>query len=75
MTRADAVQRLESELSKTILSFIISASQDNFDDAFSAMGWIGEDLHRLMAKAAMAVWESSAEVQAFMKEQGVEAVG
>ncbi len=66
MTRQRAVGALTESLSTAIRAWMDEASDT---DAWEAMGWIGNEAERLMAKAAMAVLESSADVQDYLKAE------
>lgn len=70
-TRQKEVEALTARLTKVMDEFI-----QNTDDADRCtFGWMSEDLPRLMAKSAMATWEAAADVQDFMKANGVEVDG
>lgn len=72
MTRQQAIEQLTAELTKHIDGFFEQQTQSDPTPAYEAMGWVGEDLSRLMAKAAMATWEASADVQDFIQKEGID---
>lgn len=69
MTRQSAIEILTNSLTGVIADWIVNLNEGE-GDAFSEMGYVGEDLERLMAKAAMAVMAASADIQDFMKQEG-----
>jgi hypothetical protein len=73
MTRQEFIDRLQVELTKAISKVTDEISQH--DDTDGHIGWIGEDLDRLMAKAAVAVVEATMDVQTTMVKNGVEVEG
>ena len=69
-TRQEAIQQFEARLVPVIEKFVEEMSEIGTMEIYrEQMGFVGEDLYRLMAKAAMAVWEASAEVQEFAETQ------
>ncbi len=70
MTRQESIQKFEAMLTPVMEKFVEGLSQDEkLDVYYENMGLVGEDLYRMMAKAAMAVWEASAEAQEFAEAQ------
>ncbi len=69
MTRQQAVNELTVGLTKAIGEWMRDLAGEN-DDALSEMGWIGHDVERLMAKAAMAALELSADAQDYLRREG-----
>jgi hypothetical protein len=67
MNREQAVVELTASLNKAIDAWL-EQSAPKQEDAWLSMGYVGGNLSRLMAKAAMAALESSADVQDYLKE-------
>lgn len=64
MTRQQAIQQFEARLTENLQELLDTVADETTSEAaYEKMGWIGDDLPRLMAKAAMAVWEASVDVQ------------
>ena len=67
MTRQEAVERLNVSLTETIQAWWDETGSDLCD---GQMGWVGEDFARLMARAAIAALELSADAQDYMEREG-----
>lgn len=72
MTRSEAVAYMTEILAELIDEWI-DATQDatpRTAEASEELGWVGRDLGRLMAVAAISVWAASADVQDYLKTEG-----
>lgn len=69
MTRQRAIEILALDLTGVIATWVVNLNEEG-GDAYAEMGYVGEDLERLMAHAAMSVMAASADIQDFMKKEG-----
>ena len=70
MTRQELVQKLNADLTDVIGTWLDHVI-DVDENAAEEIGWVGDDLKRLMAVAAVNVLEASIDVQEVMEENGV----
>jgi hypothetical protein len=61
---------LQVSLTKAIQKWM-DDSADNDGDLWAAIGYVGNNTGHLMAKAAIAVLESSNDIQDFMAREGI----
>lgn len=65
MTRQQAVERLHVSLTKVIDEW---SDKQCESPEWEQMGYVGDDLCRMMAKAAMAVFEATANIQDWLED-------
>lgn len=70
MTRQQAEELLTTSLTRVISKWLDDAQSNELETARMEFGWIGDDLHRLMARSAMATWAASVDVQDYLKREG-----
>jgi hypothetical protein len=69
MTRQKFIDVLTVKLTKAMRPVMDELADDA--DALDVIGWQGNELDRLMAKAAAAVVESSIDVQEYLQKEGM----
>lgn len=67
-SRQEAFEALLPTLTQAIDKWADDASGD--EQTWDVVGYIGDDTYRLMARAALAVLEASADVQDYLKKEG-----
>lgn len=70
MSKQQSLDALEVSLAKNIDDWMQQQTENNETD-WEAVGWVGENLHVEMAKAAMCCLRASADVQATIELNGV----
>jgi hypothetical protein len=66
MSKSEVLAALSVSLTKAIDEWM---QKECREDAWGSIGYVGDDLCHLMAKAAMAVLEGSADVQDYLQRE------
>jgi hypothetical protein len=72
MRRKEAVERLQASLASHIQKWFIEINEGRnpiLVEAVTSMGWIGEKMHELMAKSAIAVYEASGDTEDYLRKE------
>lgn len=72
MTVQQAIQQLEADLTQTLDKWLDKIVDDTkLSDAQESLGYYGDDLARIMAKAAIAPLEACANLHEYLKREQV----